>query len=122
MLVDITGDTLTMRLFSNNHTPAATDTSSDYTEVSGGGYAAIALSALNWTITASANPVYATYNAFITFNFTGAPSPTTVYGYYITRASGEVVMAQQFPADDRPFSPTNGSYVKIKPRITIDNA
>lgn len=117
MLDEIIGDTLTLRLFSNNHTPAAGDTSSDYTEVSGSGYSAQALTFANWTTTAD-NPAYTTYNDFVTFNFTGAPG--NVYGYYITRASGEVVLAQVFPS--APFVPVNGSYIKIKPRITADNA
>jgi hypothetical protein len=120
MLVDITGDTLTLRLFSNNITPAATDTSSTYTEVTGGGYSSSALSSGSWTIDSSANPATATYNSFVTFTFTGAIGGSgIVYGYYITRASGEVVLSQLFPTS---VTPINGSYVKIKPRLTIDNA
>ena len=123
VLADLAGDTLTLRLFSNDVTPAATDTSASYTEVTGGGYSAIALTGANWTAVSNVNPVYMTYNAFLTFNFTGTTGGGgDIYGYYITRASGEVVAAQQFPVASRPFTPVNGSYVKIKPRITCDNA
>ncbi len=117
-LNEIVSDTLTLRLFSNNHTPAAGDTSANYTEVTGSGYAAVLLTFANWTTT-SDNPAYTTYNSFVTFTFTGAPGD--IYGYYITRASGEVVLAQLFPVAERPFAPINGSTVKIKPRITLDN-
>lgn len=118
MLNEIIADTLTLRLFSNNHTPAAGDTSASYTEVTGSGYSAQSLTSANWTTT-SDNPSYTTYNSFVTFSFTGAPGD--IYGYYITRASGEVVAAQLFPVANRPFAPVNGSTIAIKPRLTLDN-
>lgn len=123
MLAEIIADVLTLRLFSNNITPGATDVAATYTEVTGGGYAALALgAAANWTITSN-NPASALYNTFKQFDFTGAIGGSgNVYGYYITRASGEVVLAQRFPEASIPFTPVNGSFVKVKPQITLDNA
>lgn len=121
MLDEIIADTLTIRLFSNNHTPAATDTSADYTEVAGGGYAAIPLVSASWT-TVAGNPSSTTYATYQQFDFTGpTTSPGTVFGYYITRASGEVVYAQLlYPTN--PIVPINTVYVKVKPKITLDQA
>lgn len=123
MLAEIIADTLTLRLFSNNITPAAADVAGTYTEVTGGGYAALALGAAsNWTVTAN-NPASATYNTFKQFDFTGGIGGSgNVYGYYITRASGEVVFAQRFPEGSIPFTPINTSFVKVQPVITLDNA
>lgn len=110
--------TLTLRLFSNNHTPAVGDTIASYTEVSGGGYAAKSLASGTWNIT-SGNPTVATYTAQ-DFAFTGATSaPGTVYGYYITDASNVVRAAQRFSDLVVPFTPVDGSLIRITPRLQV---
>lgn len=108
---------LTLRLFSNNHTPAHGDTVASYTEVTGGGYAAFALTAANWVITPG-SPSSAAYAAHL-FTFTGATTaPGTVYGYYITDNNNKLVTAQLLNAP--PFTPAvNGDIVGVTPTITL---
>lgn len=116
------GGTLTAKLYSNNKVPALTDTAASYTPVSGGGYANKSLTFANWDFT-TANPALAIYNAFLQWSFTGATdAPGTIYGYYIVNAGGTLIQAERFPAGSIPFSPINGSYIKVKPRITVASA
>lgn len=105
----------TLRLFSNNKTPANTDTEADYTEVSGGGYAAIALTASNWSTTPG-SPTSSSYPQQ-TFTFTGTIGGSGIaYGYYITNAAGALVFAERFSSS---FTPTNnGDTVKVTPVLT----
>lgn len=109
-------DPLTLKLYSNNRTPAHGDVAGDYTVVTGGGYASTALVKTNWVVS-SGSPSVAQYNAFIDFNFTGATgAPGTIYGYYITDANGTLICSERFPSP--PFTPINGSLIRVKPRLT----
>lgn len=108
--------TLTLRLFSNNHTPAAATTAADLTEVAGGGYAAIALTPASWSTTGG-SPTSSAYPEQ-TFTFTGATdSPGTIYGYYLTNAAGTLVLAERLAATFTPAA--NGDTVKVTPTITL---
>lgn len=122
LLSEIVADALTLRLFSNNPTLDPTTVAGSFTEAVGGGYAAVSLGA-GWTITSS-NPSTALYNAEITFSFTGPlTGPPTIFGYYITRATGDVVWAEYLHNSSRaPQIPANGSFLKITPKIGLDNA
>lgn len=105
-----------LRLFTSNTTPAETDTEATYTEATGNGYAAITLTAANWTTTPGAptNTAYAEQ----TFTFTGALG--NVYGYYFTQVtSGKLVWAERFTS--APFNiANNGDQIKVTPQITAD--
>lgn len=118
MLQSLLNTAVTLRLFANNVTPSVTTVAADLTEVSGGGYAGIALTYANWLFT---NSSYALYNASQIFNFTGATGGThNIYGYYITRDSdGHLLWAENF--DAIPFTPVNGSEIAITPKITLVN-
>lgn len=106
----------TLRLFANNHTPAHGDTESNYTEAAGGGYAAIALTASNWTTTPG-SPTSSAYPQQ-TFTFTGAlTTNTTVYGYYITNAAGKLIYAELLSVAFVPSN--NGDTVKVTPTVTL---
>jgi hypothetical protein len=108
-------ENLVYRLFTNNITPAETDTASSYTEASGAGYAAITLTGSSWSVSGGA-PSSASY-AQQTWTFTGALG-ATVYGYYVTRATtGDLVLAETFTS----FTPAaNGDNIKLTPTITAD--
>ena len=107
---------LTLKLYSNNRTPALTNVASDYTVVAGGGYANITLTGGAWSI-ASGVATFATQ----TFTFTGATnSPGTVYGYYVVNGAGTLMFAERFPTV--PFTPANGTNITITPRIVLANA
>lgn len=109
---------LTLKLFSNNKTPAIADLAAEYTAVSGGGYADKTLTAGNWSVE-QGNPSIALYNTDIDFQFTGAPSPATVYGYYIIDSTSMLISSERFPVV--PFVPIDGSLIRFRPRITSRN-
>ena len=105
-----------LRLYTNNITPAETDTAGTYTEASGNGYSALTLTGSSWTITQGA-PTEAAY-AEQTFTFTGALG--NVYGYFVTQTtSGSLMYAERFTG--APFNiQNNGDQIKITPKITAD--
>ena len=86
------------------------------TEAVGGGYAAQALTAANWTTT-PATPTSSAQPAK-TFTFTGALTGNpAILGYYITRADGTLIGAEALPT---PFTPTTaGDSLIVTPQLTL---
>jgi len=114
----LTAGNLTLKLYSNDKTPAESDTAANYTEVSGGGYSSKTLSSGSWSI-ASGDPTVATY-AYQDFSFTGATAaPGTIYGYFVVDASGILVWAERFEAAVVPYTPSTGKLVRITPKISV---
>lgn len=114
-LQKILNQDITIHLFSNNITPAETDTAGNYTEVVGGGYAAKTLVYASWTIVAG-SPGVASYAAQ-DFDFTGTTTaPGTVYGYYLLDADGVLMGSERFPEGVLPFTPAVGSLVRVTPK------
>lgn len=112
-LTDILSGDLTLRLYSNNIIPSATDTAATYTVVSGGGYANITLDDGDWTIAAEVAS-----QAQKQFDFTGPTNaPTTIYGYYVINADNVLMWAERFDNAVVPFIPTTGSSIKVTPRF-----
>lgn len=86
----IPSNNLTLRLFSNYHTPSETTSKKDLAEVIGNGYAPIKLIGKKWTI---ANGV-AEYPP-VEFLFTAAAGK--ILGYYITKdGSNDLMLAKRF--------------------------
>lgn len=109
---------LTLKLFSNNVTPAEGDTAATYIVVAGGGYANIVLDKDLWTITGN-DPSDGTYAAQ-DFTFTSVTNaPGTIYGYYIVDAANVLRGAERFDAGVVPFTPVNGSLIRITPRLQV---
>jgi hypothetical protein len=107
----------TLKLYSNNITPAETDTAGTYTEAAFTGYAAIGLTGADWTVTSGAPTSAAT--AAKTFTQTAVAS-SNVYGYFIVQAvSGIIMVAERFSA--APFAlANNGDSITVTPTITFD--
>lgn len=113
----LTAKVLTLKLFSNNHTPVLGDTAANYTVVTGGGYANIDLEADQWSFVSGV----ATYADYQAFNFTGATgAPGTVYGYFIVDEDGVLIGAELFPAG--VVTPENGTLISVKPKLTLANS
>lgn len=107
---------LTLKLFSNNVTPAEGNTAATYTEVTGGGYASKELAAASWSIT-SGDPSFGSYAAQ-DFSFTGVTGgPGTIYGYYLVDTSNVLRGAERFDAGIVPFNPVNGSLIRVTPKV-----
>lgn len=110
----VTNETLTLKLFSNNITPAEANTAANYTEVAGGGYAAKSLLVGNRTIVAG-DPSTCTYPVQ-NFTFTGVTdAPGTIYGYFIVNGAGVLKGVERFPAGVVPFTPVVGAQINVTP-------
>lgn len=86
-------NTLTLRLFKNNHTPSISDTNSSYTEADFSGYASQAWNA--WgspSLDANNNDQFA--HAAKTSTHNGGATNNQIYGYYATDGAGDVVLAE----------------------------
>lgn len=117
----IVAQTLTLRFYSNSHTPIPTDVMGTYTELAGSGYAAFPLVTANWVITPG-SPSIALYNSYIVFTFTAAlPTPVNIYGYYVTSSSGLLIYAEQFYSTGIAVQRGNGDIIRIRPRFGADN-
>jgi len=105
-------ETLKLKLYSNNVTPGALTTLTDFTEVTGGGYVEKSLSASNWTVTGNT----ATTTPQL-FTFTG--NVGQIYGYYLVGAtSNELIASERFTSG--PFNiSTNGDTITVTATISI---
>lgn len=108
-------ETLRLKLYSNNKTPAETDTAASYTEVTGFGYSAIDFAPADFTIVEGA-PSIATPTAK-TFTFTGAAG--LVYGYYVVGVtSNKVYWCERF---DNTFNAQNfGDHIVVTAPFGLD--
>lgn len=118
LLTQLLGVTLTLKLYSNDHVPVAGDTAANYTEVSGGGYAAKSLLSGTWVMTAG-SPAQALY-PIEDFVFTGTIGGSgNVYGYFVVDGSGNLWWAER--SSFGAFTPISGSIVRTRPVFQLDN-
>lgn len=120
--IPVAGDTLKLRLYKNNKTPAEGDTFLQYTQCNGTGYAPIALVGTSWTITTQTGDSSSASYAQQTFTFTAGTGDTS-YGYYITShyAAGDTRILWAEKYTDGPYViPSGGGTIKITPRIVLD--
>lgn len=105
-------------LYSNNITPAETDTAATYTISAWTGYADIALTGATWTVTQGA-PSHADY-AQQTFTSTAGSQSAANYGYFVKQTtSGKIMWAERFAG--APYTiVNNGDNIQITPVITMD--
>jgi hypothetical protein len=111
------GVDLTLRLFVTDITPSDSDSASDYTEATGGGYAAKTLLSSNWTVDIYESIARAVY-ANQVFTFTGplATNPS-IYGCYVTDADGVLVFAEKAPS---PYTPlVNDDFYIVVPSFKL---
>ena len=111
-----TPDDVSLRLYTNDKTPAEGDAKADYTELNKAGYASVTLTGANWAITMDGATAGASFSQ-VTFTLTGQ---CTCYGYHVT-ASGDVraLFAEKFT--DGPYViPSGGGSVKVTPNLELD--
>lgn len=112
-------NTLTLRLYQNNHTPVDTDTAANYTEATFSGYSAIALG--SWSNAFLNSDNYGeTDETTRVFTCTVAAPANTIYGYYITDGSGNLIWAEINPAGSFLIN-TIGQTYTVLPRWTLRN-
>ncbi len=107
---------LVIHLYSNNIVPTEIDVVANYTEVVGGGYSSIGLTAGNWVVVPG-TPTSAEHTEVV-FTFNAAVG--NVYGYYVTRVTGlELMWAERF--SNGPFNiQTSGDEIRVTPRLTLE--
>lgn len=115
MLSYILNRSTLLRLFTNNLTPGKTTVIGDITEASGSGYNNLSLSGGSWTIATADGTNSGTY-AQQTFTLTGA---ITVYGYYLTTTSNQLLFAERF--DTAPYVlPSDGGEILVNPKFNLN--
>lgn len=115
--VPVSGNNLTLKLFTNNITPADTDISTTYIEVSGGGYAPKILTAGSWTITPANDPSDAVYASQI-WTFTGPISANPdIYGYYVVNADNVLIWSEKAAGTFTPSA--SGDQLTVVPKFQL---
>lgn len=112
----VSPETLMLRLYTNNHTPAESSTTASFTEASGFGYAAVSLTPGSW-VTTQGNPSTAAYPQ-VTFTFSGALG--NVYGYYINQTTSTTLMWAELFTDGPYNIVNNGDQIKITLNLTLE--
>lgn len=105
-------ETLLLKLYSNNITPNSLTSLIEFTEVTGGGYAAKSLSASSWTVTG--NSISTTPQLF---TFTSGVGE--VYGYYLVgQTSNKLIASERFVSG--PFNVlNNGDTITVTATISV---
>lgn len=108
-----------LKLFTNNYTPVAGSTESDFTEAAGGGYTSKSLTGSSWTVTTNGSGEAEAVYAAQTFTFTGALTGTaTVYGYFVVNSSsGLLLWAERFSSSYTPA--VNGDAITFTPTFQL---
>jgi len=87
-----------------------------FSESTAAGYSAETLSGSNWSIATTAGVTAAVYNTSVAFSFTESDS---VYGYYVTNSSNEILWAERFPG--APFNlPSGGGEISVRPQLQLN--
>jgi hypothetical protein len=116
MLSDASPEAQTLKLYTNDISPAEGDTAATYTEASGSGYAAKSLARATWGAAATNAGVTSKAYPAQAFNWTGA---ITIVGYFIVKATaGTILWAERiYSSPGQAFA--NGDSLSITPRIEL---
>jgi len=108
---------LVIRLYVNDvDLSGETFTASSFTEANADGYASATLLGANWTVSTNQGVSVAVYNSTVTFSFTDGQS---VYGYYITNTSNNILWAERFSG--APFNlPSGGGDISVRPQVQLN--
>lgn len=106
MLNNMPATNVKLHLYTNNVTPDESDTITNYTEPSVGGYSSYALTGSGWTFATTSGTSTA---SFATQSFTFSTS-TSIYGYYVTNNdSSSLLWAERFAGAPCSIPVTGGS-------------
>lgn len=115
MLRRVVGVGLLYNLYTNNRTPALSDTLASYSPALWSGYAPILVPAAAWTVASVTSHLGDLEASPINFNNT-SPGPVTVYGYFITDDTGtQLVGAARF--DLAPVTIERGDFLPVIPLL-----
>lgn len=116
----VAAESLTLKLFTSNTTPAEGDTASTYTVAAGGGYADKTLAPASWGAATTATGTTTSTYGIQTWTFTGAlTASATIYGYYLVGATSTILyLAERASASFQPAS--NGDSYSVTPVLGLD--
>lgn len=116
-LSDTTPEAQTLKLYSNDISPAEGDTHSTYTEATISGYSAKSLARATWNAASTNTGTTTKSYPQQTFNFTGTG---TIVGYYIIKATaGTLLWAERmFTSPGQTFN--NGDSYALTIQIQLD--
>lgn len=110
-------ENFTLKLYTNDYTPVEGSVASDFTEASGGGYAAKTLTTTSWVISSSGGRALATY-AKQTWTFTGALAGSAkVYGCFIVGATSTTIVYAERASADKQLTPANNDTYSVTPTL-----
>lgn len=110
-----TSNRLVCKLFTNNHTPAASDTPASYTLPTDASYADVTLAYGTFVITTTTNGAQAVYNGVV-FTFVAT---ATIYGYIITDIAGtRLQTAEKFSSSI--LIPSTGGTLTVNITIPLE--
>jgi hypothetical protein len=109
---------LTLRLYSNDFSPAHNTPNAGFTECNFSGYAAQATN--NWgpPVNNGLNEHTDTTDMVHTFNHNGGPQANTIYGVYLTDAAGNWILAQRTNVVPPPVMSSAANQYQFQPRLT----
>jgi hypothetical protein len=119
VLLDLNAQgTIDLDLYTNNHTPVATDTIAAYTLCTLAGYAQLAFTPASWAFNATGGQANALYPNN-TFTFSAYGGGTTIYGYVVS-VGGVGVCAELYGT---PYSvPSGGGALTVGPSALLKAA
>jgi hypothetical protein len=116
-LKDASPEALVLKLYSNNYDGVEASIAANFTEVSGGGYAAKSLTRAGWGAAVAGDPSYILYGTAQVFGFTGAVA--AVVGYFLVGAtSGNLYWSERlYVGAGQAFA--NGDSLSVTPRFEL---
>ena len=113
----VVGQAASVHLFSNKRTPTRHDGVSDFIEVDGGGYQALALDPSKWVVEDADGGSKGTYPMH-TWRFSGAAG--YVYGYFVADKNGKLLWAEMLNGAFLAANP--GDFFTLKLAFTLRRA
>ena len=105
----------TLKLYTDDITPADADVAGTYTEASFTGYAAKTLTAGSWSV--AQNGSAAAEGSYAEQSWTNTGPSTAVYGYFVIDAtSGTLLWAERFAPT---ITLASGDTLKLTPKFTL---
>jgi hypothetical protein len=112
------GNTLVLKLFKSNTTPAAGDTAATYTEADFPGYAAS--NCTNWTASTVASSVATSSADQKTFSRSSTGTAQNIYGYFVLDSGGNLLFAERDPSAPIPLTNSGDAYL-VTPKFTYQS-
>lgn len=114
----VNADNPVLHLFGNDITPSHSTQKADVHEVglTVAGYAPMTLGHTAWTTKQDAGGVTTAVHSEVTFSF---GTSVSIYGYYVTNASNDILWLERF-SGVTPFSiPDSGGTISITAQLTL---